>query len=187
MRMLPTILIVIGAVVAVILILVVVIAMRPSDFRIARSAAMAAPAEAVFGQVNDFHNWDGWSPWAKLDPTMKQGYDGPPYGLGAIYTWNGTGKVGEGRMTILESRPSSLIRIKLEFMRPFKATNECEFTFNAEGRGTEVTWSMTGHNNFMFKAFGLFMSMDKMLGREFEKGLESMKAIVENTTERRPN
>ena len=180
--MLTTILIVIGAIAAIILILVVIIAMQPSDFRISRSAAMAAPSEEVFPQVNDFHNWDGWSPWAKLDPTMKQTYDAAPSGAGAIYMWNGSGKVGEGRMTILESRPSSLVRIKLEFMRPFKATNECEFTFKADGQRTEVTWSMTGHNNFMFKAFGLFMSMDKMLGKEFEKGLASMKSIVEGAS-----
>jgi hypothetical protein len=177
--MLTTILVIVGAIAAIILILVAVIAMRPSDFRISRSATMAAPPSVVFEQVNDFHNWDGWSPWAKLDPTMQKTYEGAPVGTGAIYTWNGNGKVGEGRMTITESRPSDRVAIKLEFMRPFKATNFSEFAFQPSGNQTEVTWSMTGTNNFMFKAFGLFMSMDKMLGDEFEKGLASMKAIVE--------
>src|ERR1700722_17774584 len=125
-RMLAYILI---ALAAIVIVVVIVVAMRPGDFRITRSAAISAPAAEVFAQVNDFHRWDSWSPWAKLDPTMKQTYEGPPTGTGAIYSWNGNGKVGEGRMTMTESRPSDLIRIKLEFMRPFKATNTAQFTF----------------------------------------------------------
>jgi uncharacterized protein YndB with AHSA1/START domain len=153
--------------------------MQPSDFRIARSATISAPAADVFAQVNDFHKWDAWSPWAKIDPTMKQIYDGAPSGTGAIYTWVGDKKVGEGTMTLTESRPNDVVSIKLEFRKPFKATNTAEFTFKPEGDQTVVTWSMSGRNNFMFKAFGLFMNMDKMLGGEFEKGLASMKSVVE--------
>ena len=178
--MLETILIALAAVLVVIVVVfVIIVAMRPADFSITRSATIAAPATDVFAQVNDFHKWDSWSPWAKLDPTMKQTYEGPPAGTGAIYSWNGNGKVGEGRMTLTESRPSDLIRIKLEFMRPFKATNTTEFTFKPTGNQTLVTWSMSGHNNFVFKAFGLFMNMDKMLGGEFDKGLTQMKSVVE--------
>jgi hypothetical protein len=141
---------------------------------------MSAPATAPFAQVNDFHNWDGWSPWAKLDPTMKQTYEGAPAGTGAIYTWVGNKQVGEGRMTITESRPNEFVRINLEFMRPFKATNTAEFSFKPDGQNTTVTWSMTGSKNFIFKAMGLFMSMDKMVGKDFEKGLAGMKEIVES-------
>jgi hypothetical protein len=158
---------------------VVFIAMRPSEFRISRSAAMTAPAETAFAQVNDFHHWDAWSPWAKIDPTMKQTYEGPATGTGAIYSWSGDGKAGQGRMTITESRPSDLILIKLEFMKPFQATNTTEFTFKPDANQTRVTWSMFGQHNFMMKAFGLFMNMDKMLGAEFDKGLASMKSVVE--------
>jgi Polyketide cyclase / dehydrase and lipid transport len=177
--MIETILIILGVVAAVVILFAIIVALQPADFRIARSATMAVPPAAPFAQVNDFHNWAGWSPWEKLDPGMRKTYDGAPAGTGAIYSWNGDNRVGEGRMTLLESRPSDLIRIKLEFMRPFKATNAAEFTFTPDGNQTVVTWSMTGHNGFMFKAFGLFMSMDKMLGAEFEKGLAQMKAIVE--------
>jgi hypothetical protein len=159
--------------------LVAFVATRPTDFCIQRSATMAAPPSAPFVQVNDFHNWDGWSPWAKLDPTMKQTYEGPPAGTGSIYYWNGNNKVGEGRMTILESRPSELVRINLEFMRPFAATHTAEFTFKPEGDKSLVTWMMLGKNNFMAKAFHLVMNMDKMLGGEFNKGLSAMKGIVE--------
>ncbi|HYV36065.1 MAG TPA: SRPBCC family protein [Gemmataceae bacterium] len=167
------------AIAIIVLVFVVVVAMRPAEFRIARSASVSAPPSVAFAQVNDFHNWDAWSPWAKLDPAAKNTFDGAPAGTGAIFSWDGNSKVGAGRMTMTESRPSDLIRIKLEFLRPFKATNTAEFTFKPEGDQTVVTWSMTGRNNFVFKAFGLFMNMDKMLGGEFEKGLASMKAVVE--------
>src|SRR5712692_4336131 len=119
------------------------------------------------------------APMGENDPAMKQICEGAAAGTGAIYSWVGDKKVGEGRMTLTESQPSDLIRIKLEFVRPFKATNTSEFTFKPEGNQTAVTWSMSGRNNFMFKAFGLFMNMDKMVGGDFEKGLASMKSVVE--------
>jgi len=160
-------------------VLVIVVATRPSEFRVARTATIAAPAPAVFAHVNDFHKWEAWNPWAKLDPAMKQTYEGAPAGIGAIYTWAGNHEVGEGRMTLTESRPNDLIRIRLEFLKPFKATNVGEFTFRPEGNQTAVTWSMTGQNNFMAKALHLFMNMDRMVGGQFEKGLAQMKSVVE--------
>ncbi len=129
--------------------------------------------------MNDFHKWEAWNPWGKIDPAMKQTYEGAPAGTGAIYTWIGNKEVGEGRMTIIESRPSDLIRIKIEFFKPFAATNTAEFTFKPEGNQTAVTWSMSGNKNFMAKAIHLFMNMDKMIGGQFEKGLAEMKSIVE--------
>lgn len=164
---------------ALIVLLIIIVAMQPADFAITRSQTMAAPAAEVFGQVNDFHKWEAWSPWAKLDPNMKQTFDGPAAGTGASHSWIGNNKVGEGRMTITESRPTDLVRIKLEFIKPFTATNTAEFIFKPEGNQTHVTWNMTGRNNFMSKAFCMFMNMDKMIGKDFEKGLTSMKAVVE--------
>jgi uncharacterized protein YndB with AHSA1/START domain len=154
--------------------------LMPADFRIARTTTMAAPAPAVFAHVNDFHNWRTWNPWGKLDPAMKQTYVGAPAGAGAVYTWVGNGKVGQGRMTVTESRPSELIRIKLEFLKPFAATNTAEFTFKpAGGDRTVVTWSMAGCNTFMGKAMSLVMDMDRMIGKNFERGLADMKSVVE--------
>jgi hypothetical protein len=158
----------------------VVVALQPADFRVARSATMAAPAEAVFEQVNDFHKWEAWSPWAKLDPAAKNSFEGPSSGTGAIFKWSGNSDVGEGKMTVTESRPSELIRIKLEFLKPFAATNTAEFTFKPAGDQTVVTWSMSGTKDFIQKGFCMFMNMDKMVGSDFEKGLTSMKAIVES-------
>lgn len=175
--MLKTILI---ALVVIVIVFVVVVAMQPSEFRVARSTTVSAPPGTVFAQVNDFHKWEAWNPWGKIDPAMKQTYEGAPAGVGAVYTWAGNNEVGEGRMTITESRPSDLIRVRLEFFKPLRATNTAEFTFKPEGNQTAVTWSMFGQNNFMAKAIHLFMNMDKMIGGQFEKGLASMKSIVES-------
>ena len=140
---------------------------------------MSAQPPAVFSQVNDFHNWEAWSPWAKRDPAAKNSFEGAPAGKGAIFRWAGNKEVGEGNMTISESRPSDLIRINLEFLKPFPNSSVTEFTFKPEGNQTVVTWSMTGKCNFMAKAFHLFMNMDKMVGGDFEKGLAAMKSVVE--------
>jgi hypothetical protein len=164
---------------AIVALFVGVVAMQPPDFRVARTTKIAAPASAVFTQVNDFHNWNAWNPWGKIDPEMKQTYEGASEGVGAIYSWVGNGHVGSGRMTITESRPSDLIRIKLEFLKPFAATNTAEFTLQPEGDKTALTWSMAGKKNFMTKAFHLFMDMDKMIGGQFETGLADIKAIAE--------
>jgi uncharacterized protein YndB with AHSA1/START domain len=164
---------------ALVVLLVVVVALQPSEFRITRTATVAAPASAVFARVNDFHKWEAWSPWAKLDPAARNTFDGAPAGTGAVFAWSGNSKVGEGRMTITESRPNELVRIKLEFMKPFAATNTAEFTFKSEGDRTAVTWSMYGHNNFIGKAVCLVMNMDKTLGGEFDKGLAAMKTVAE--------
>ena len=137
------------AVAVIIVVFVVVVATRPSKFRITRKATMAAAPSSVFAQVNDFHNWEAWSPWAKLDPAAKTSFEGPSAGRGATFRWAGNKEVGEGSMTIIESRPDDFIRIQLEFLKPFKATNTAEFTFQPEGDRTAVTWSMAGDNNFM--------------------------------------
>lgn len=125
-----------------------IVALQSSEFRVARTAKMRAPAPAVFAQVNDFHKWEAWNPWGKLDPTMKQRYQGAPAGTGAVYTWTGNKEVGEGRMTIIESRPNDLIRINLEFFRPFAATNLAEFTFRPRGRSNSGDMEHDGQKQF---------------------------------------
>ena len=164
---------------AAVVVLLVVIALQPSTFRVERSATIDAPSSAVFAQVNDFHKWEAWNPWAKIDPAMKQTYEGAPTGPGAVYSWAGNSEVGVGRMTIVDSRPSDLIRVKLEFFKPMAGTSTAEFTFKPEGDQTAVTWSMVGQNNFIGKAMCLVVNMDRMIGGQFEKGLAQMKAAAE--------
>jgi len=169
------------AVAVVVIGLAVVVALQPASFRVTRTATISAPPAAVFAQVNDFHNWVAWSPWEKLDPGMKRSYEGAPSGAGAMYAWSGNRQVGEGRMTVTESRPSDLIRITLDFEKPFRASNIAEFTFEPRGEQTAVTWTMTGRKNFVAKSIHLFMSMDKMIGGAFEQGLAQMKSLVESS------
>ena len=174
--MLKTVLIAIALVIAV---LAVVIAMQPDRFRVTRSATVSAPPQAVFAQVDDLRKWEAWNPWQKIDPAMKLTFSGPPRGVGASYAWAGNKNVGEGRLTIVESRPNDLVRINLEFMKPFSATNIATFTFMPQGNQTVVTWSMEGTNNYFAKAMHLFMNMDRMVGGEFEKGLADIKKAAE--------
>lgn len=167
------------AVIIVLAALAAYVATRPAEFRVSRAVSIAVAPPAVFAQVNELRKWQAWSPWAKKDPQMKQTYDGPPAGVGAATSWQGNNDVGEGRMTIVESRPPELIRIKLEFFKPFAATNSAEFAFGSEGGGSRVTWTMQGSNNFVGKAMGLFFDFDKMIGSDFEAGLASLKSVVE--------
>lgn len=167
------------AVAVIVAAFLVIVALQPSDFRVERSATMRAPATAAYAQVNDFHRWRDWSPWEKVDPQLKRSYEGPRAGTGAQYAWVGNKDVGEGRMTIVESRPGELVRIKLEFFKPFAAVNDAQFSFKPSGDATAVTWSMTGRNNFLAKAICLFVDMDRMVGGMFEQGLAQMKAVVE--------
>ncbi len=165
--------------VVIVVVFVAVVAMRPSEFRVTRSATVSAPPAVVFAQVNDLHKWEAWSPWAKLDPAAKQTFEGPPAGTGAVLRWAGNNQVGEGSMTIIESRPNELVRFNLEFLKPFAATNTAEFSFKPQGNQTVVTWSMFGNNNFIAKAVGLFVDCEKMVGGQFEQGLAQMKSVVE--------
>lgn len=160
---------------------VIIVALRPAGFRVARTATVAAPAPAVFAEVNDFRKWGAWSPFEKLDPAMKKTYEGAPAGTGAVYAWTGNRHAGQGRATITESRPNELVRIRLDFAKPFAGTSIAEFDFKPAGDGTAVTWSLVGENNFACRAICLFVSMDKMCGRQFEAGLADLKNIVEST------
>lgn len=171
---------------AVLGLLLVVIALQPDTFHVERSISIAAPPEAAFAQVNDFHAWSAWSPWEKLDPAMTRSYEGAPAGVGAKYAWVGNKDVGEGRMTIEQSDPAK-IAIKLEFLKPFAATNTATFTFARTPEGNKTTWAMDGNNNFISKAMGLVMDMDKMIGPDFERGLAGIKTAAEAAPKSAPS
>lgn len=158
---------------------VVVVALQPSSFHIERAQKMDAPPFVVFNIVNDFKRWSAWSPWEKLDPNMEKKHSGSEVGVGSIYEWSGNDKVGQGRMTIQQSVPEKKIAILLEFKQPWEATNTTLFTFARADQGAEVTWSMEGKNNFMAKAASLFMDMDELVGKDFEKGLEALRKVAE--------
>jgi hypothetical protein len=165
--------------VILIVVLVIIVATRPSTFRVQRAITIGAPAENVFDRINDFRNWGTWSPWEKKDPDMKRTFGDQTAGVGGTYAWAGDRNVGEGRMTIERSERPSLVQIKLEFFKPFAGTNTATFTLAPATGGTTVTWSMDGRYNFVSKAFSMVMDMDKMIGNDFEAGLAAIKTQAE--------
>lgn len=163
----------------VVVVLGFIISRQPDTFRVTRTIVTHAQPFAVFSTVSDLQRWNDWSPWAKLDPDAKYAFEGPTAGVGAVFKWSGNKNVGEGKMTITETQSPGLVRIKLEFLRPFKAVNDVEFSFRPETSGTLVSWSMYGKNTFISKAMNLVMNCDKMVGGQFEQGLASLRDIVE--------
>jgi len=166
--------------VVLIVVFLIIVATRSSNYRVARSLVIAAPPDAVFPHMNELKKWEAWNPWGKVDPNMKLTYAGPASGVGANYAWAGNKEAGEGHATITESRPSESVKYQMEFFKPMSGSSEMEFTFKPQGNQTEVTMTVTGEKNFMAKAFCLFVSMDKMIGGKFEKALADLKTIVES-------
>lgn len=172
-----------------ILLLIVIIAIvgvlalatvQPDAFRVERSALIKAPPEKVYGLIEDLHRWSAWSPWEKKDPAMQRSFTGAERGAGAKYAWNGNKEVGQGSMLITEATPSSRVAIDLDFVKPFEGHNKVEFTLTPDGDSTTVNWAMSGPMPFISKVICLFVNMDRMIGKDFEAGLASMKAAAES-------
>src|SRR5262245_545093 len=153
--------------------------MVDDTYTIERSATIEAPPMRVYEQIADFHNWTRWSPWEDFDPDLQRTYSGSPAGVGAAYAWSGNRKAGQGRMEIVEATEPSTVRIDLQFEKPFKARHDSVFTIEQSGSSTRVTWSLTGRKTLMTKVMGLFTSMDKMIGPDFEKGLARLRTTAE--------
>jgi len=163
---------------ALMAILLIVVAFRPAEFRVERSATIAAPAIELFEQVNDHRKFAVWNPFMKFDPNVKNTYSGPDSGVGAVCSWEGNNKIGAGSATIIESKPGELVRQRMDWLRPMKGTSTVEFTFKPAGEKTVVTWAMYGKNGFMGKLISLFMDCDKMCGPQFEQGLADLGKVV---------
>ena len=151
---------------------------KPNDFRVERTVSIKASPERIASQIYNFHKWGSWSPFENLDPAMKRTFSGSDEGVGAVYEWEGNSKAGTGRMEILSASPSN-VTIKLDFLKPFEGHNTAEFTLHPEGNNTTVTWAMYGPNNFFGKVISVFLSMDSMIGKQFETGLASLKSASE--------
>jgi len=174
--MLKTIALVIVVAIAGVLIFA---ATKPDTFAVQRSTSIKAPPDRIFPLINDFKRWDAWSPWEKKDPAMKRSYGPTTSGKGAHYAWEGNNDVGQGSMDITESVPPSKVALKLDFVKPFEGHNVVEFTLVPRGGSTDVTWSMSGPAPFMSKVMQVFVNMDRMIGKDFEAGLASLKAAAE--------
>ena len=154
-------------------------ATKPDSFRIERSTTIKAPPEKIFALINDFHQWEAWSPWEKIDPALKRTYSGAANGVGAVYEWSGNKDIGQGRMEIVESVPSAKVMLKLDFVTPFEAHNKVDFTLAQQGDVTKVTQAMYGPSPYISKLMTIFFSMEKMVGKKYEEGLTNLKAIAE--------
>jgi len=158
--------------------LLIYAASKPDSFRVERSISIPTTPENIFPLINDFHQWEVWSPWEKIDPTVQRIYSGTTKGVGATYEWTGNNKVGHGKMEIIESTPSSRVRLKIDFIAPFEAHNTVEFTLIPQADATLVTQAMYGPSPFISKLMSIFCSMDKMVGEKYEQGLTSIKNLA---------
>jgi hypothetical protein len=152
---------------------------KPDSFHVQRTTKIKAPPDKIFPLINDFHSWSSWSPWEKVDPAMKRTHSGAASGKGAVYEWDGNSQVGKGRMEITDASAPSKVTIKLDFLKPIEGHNTAEFTLEPEGDSTNVTWAMRGPAPFLSKVMQVFISMDSMLGKEFDTGLANMKSAAE--------
>jgi len=166
-------------VVAILAIIALRAAFIPGNFRVERSITVQAPPAKIFPLLNDFQHFAQWSPWEKLDPAMAKQISTPSAGTGAVYEWRGNSKAGSGRMEILLSKPADSVRVKLDFLAPIKSHNITDYTLTPAGSATTVTWAMHGPSTFPSKVMQVFVSMDKLVGGDFERGLSSLKAIAE--------
>lgn len=166
-------------VMAFIVLLLVFATTRPDSFRVERSVSVKAEPAKVFALLNDFHQFGSWSPWQSLDPAMKVTHSGAASGPGAVYEWVGNDAVGAGRMEILKAVPNAGVTVKLDFLKPFEGHNTTEYTLTTGADGTTVTWAMFGPSPYISKVMGVFVSMDRMIGKDFERGLAQLKAVAE--------
>ena len=148
-------------------------------YTVERTTTINAPADEVYAQIVDFHNWRNWSPWDGLDPNMQRSYSGADSGVGAGYSWSGNRKAGAGSMEIIDTVEPSSVQIALEFLKPFKSSSTTAFELKPTGDATKVTWTMTGPKTLVTRVMGVFKSMDSMIGPDFEKGLAKLKGVTE--------
>jgi uncharacterized protein YndB with AHSA1/START domain len=154
-------------------------AVQPNTFNVKRSTSIKAPPEKIFPLINDFHRWAEWSPYEKLDPTMKRSLSGPASGRGAVYEWDSNGKAGKGRMEIVDSAPPLRLTIELDLQKPFETRNTADFALEPRGDSTVVTWVMRGPNLFIGKVMSMFKTVDDRVGKDLATGLANLKSIVE--------
>ena len=162
-----------------VVVIAIVAAFQSSTYRVVRTTTVAASPAKVFAHTNDLHSYQTWNPFGKSDTAAKYVYEGPATGVGSVLKWSSTGQTGEGTMTNLESRPNEMVRYRLVFLKPMAGMGDMTFTMQPHGNQTLVTWTMEGDKVYLAKLMGLFMSMDKMIGSAFERGLTELKTIVE--------
>lgn len=166
------------AVVALLAIILIYAVTKPDLFHVERAIDIQAPPEKIFGLINDFRQWDAWTPYNK-DPAMKKTYSANTSGKGAHYAWEGNKEVGQGEITITDATPPREIEMELHMIKPFEGRNHVVFSIEATGGITKVTWALEDQHTYFLKLLSIFISMDKMIGNDFETGLARLKVTAE--------
>lgn len=170
--------ILIGLAVAIMAVLVYA-STRPDEFAVERRLRIAASPERLWPLVGELRGFNRWNPYERKDPLIKSNYSGATAGIGSRYAWE-SATVGAGSLEVTSQQPGRAVQMKLDFVKPFEAHNQAEFVLQPTADGaTEVRWTMRGPANFMSKLMGVFMDMDKMVGRDFEDGLQNLRQIAE--------
>ena len=166
--------------VAVVLaIFLVYVAMRPSEMLVSREIVIGAPAEVIFPYINNSKKANDWMPWKDSDPEVEMVYSGPDEGVGSKSNWNSKGQMGTGEALVVESVQHKVVKTQLTYTKPFQMSQLAEISLTPAESGTRVKWTVSGKVGFFFKLMGVFVSCDKMIGGEFEKGLSKLKHQVE--------
>lgn len=177
---------VVGVVVLAVAGVAVAAAMQPADLRVERSTVVDATPADVFPHVDDLQQFVEWSPWSELDPDATYEFSTRARGVGAWYTWDGNDDIGAGKMTVVESVPGERVAHTVEFTRPFTSAAGSSIEITPEGDGTKVTWAFEMVDRSLFeKATTLFVSMDDMIGADYERGLANLAPIAEAAAEAR--
>lgn len=159
--------------------LLLYVAAQPAQFRVTRNAVIKAPAARIFALIDDLRAFNNWNPYEKKDPGVQGEYSGPARGVGAAYAWRGR-KIGQGRLEITDSRAPTKLLMRLDFVKPFEAHNIAEFTLLPHGDElTVVSWAMHGPAPFLQRLAGVFIDMDRVVGKDFEAGLANLKSLTE--------
>jgi uncharacterized protein YndB with AHSA1/START domain len=160
--------------------------MRPANYHVERSATVPAPPDAVYAVLSDFHRFGEWSPWEKLDPGMQKTFEGQNGAVGSSYSWSGNDRVGAGSMTVTEAQPGKKLAAKMQMNRPYISTSQTYWTLEGQGNQTKVTWAMDGESRTLIaKTFTMLMNMDKMIGSNYETGLDQLKSVAEAEAKKR--
>ena len=170
---------ILGGIAIIIGAFLIFVATRPSEMSVTRETFVHAAPEAVFPHINNSKMANHWMPWQDSDPGLKMNYSGPEEGIDSTSSWDSQGKMGTGEARVIDSIQNKSVKTRLTYTKPFQMSQTAEISLTPVTNGTQVRWSVAGHNGFFFKMMGIFMDCDQMIGGEFEKGLSKLKTIVE--------
>ncbi|MBL4586919.1 MAG: SRPBCC family protein [Flavobacteriales bacterium] len=153
----------------------VMCAIAPSSLELERSVSINTSSSVVYSQVSCLDQWPNWSPWAEMDPEMKNTYSDDPCGKNASVSWTGE-KAGAGTQTIVEATANSYLKTSLEF--DDRGLNYSEWNLSEADGATTVTWNFLGAETpFMMR--GMNLVMKGFLEEAYENGLAKLKKVCE--------